>query len=59
MKYRIWSFQHKLWWRAKSNGYCSDFDCAGIYEQEDAIRICINANHHSDVEEAMVPVEKD
>lgn len=37
---RIWSNEHGAWWRAKSNGYASRIEDAGLYERADAERIC-------------------
>ena len=59
MRYRIWSFEHKAWWKPNEHGYTPDYENAGIYQQINAIEICIRANHHSDVNEAMVPVEEE
>lgn len=33
---RIWSGEHRAWWRANRSGYCSDVAGAGVYPFEDA-----------------------
>lgn len=39
-KYFIWSTVHCAWWRPNNAGYTSDTADAGIYEHDEAIRIC-------------------
>ena len=36
--YLIWSNEHRAWWRPNSAGYTSQFEKAGRYSREDAIR---------------------
>lgn len=33
---RIWSGEHRAWWRPNRQGYTTWFQCAGVYEFEDA-----------------------
>lgn len=59
MKYYIWCFERQQWWLAGRSGYTAKLDEAGIYNEAEAIEICLDANRqlHTTVEEAMVPVE--
>lgn len=55
MKYLIWSFEHRGWWRPGSMGYCNSRADAGIYDREDALAICKRANIIT-INEALVPI---
>ena len=35
---RIWSAEHRLYWRPNGQGYTSDRSEAGVYKFEDAVR---------------------
>ena len=59
-QYRIWSFEHQAWWRPGHAGYTMKQDEAGLYEQNEALDICFNANRFprsNSVDECMVPIE--
>jgi hypothetical protein len=57
-QYRIWSIEHTSWWRANSNGYSVNVEDAGIYSEEEALRIVGSANAFTvdEPHEAMVPI---
>ena len=38
MKYRIWSNEHKSWWRDEFCGYTSDINKAGVYDGLEEIK---------------------
>ena len=38
MKYRIWSNEHKAWWRTEFCGYTSDITKAGVYDGLEEIK---------------------
>jgi hypothetical protein len=63
MKYRIWSNEHRAWWKPARHGYTSLKSQAGIYNEKEAIEICLDANivlREKEVpKEAMVPVDED
>jgi hypothetical protein len=44
----IWSHEHSAWWKAHSCGYTQHVEEAGRYSLADALRICHDANMHSD-----------
>jgi hypothetical protein len=56
---KIWSEEHRGWWRPAQCGYTDHVDLAGEYTLEEAIEICNNANKHKKYEhypdEKMVP----
>lgn len=47
MRYYIYSYEHKSWWRPYHNGYTQDLSEAGQYTAEEAIEIAFNANRFS------------
>lgn len=44
MKYLIWSFEHKAWWRPGEWGYTTDITQAGRFTFASASVIVTNAN---------------
>ena len=44
MKYLIWSNEHRAWWRPNNNGYTTQYSQAGQYSEQEAIKICKDAN---------------
>ncbi len=59
MKYFIWSFEHRAWWKADWRGYSTNFDEAGKYTQEEALKICSQANYSLAsglINESMIPI---
>ena len=38
--YLVWSHEHGAWWRPESRGYTTDFNSAGRYPREEALKIC-------------------
>ncbi len=38
MKFVIWSYEHRAWWRPKWSGYTTNFGVAGHYTAEEAGR---------------------
>lgn len=55
MKYAIWSFEHRGWWRPARFGYTSNREGAGVYEEEEAFEIVRDANKFGEINECMVP----
>lgn len=61
MKFYIWSFEHKAWWKSNGYGYTFNVLEAGKYSLAEAVEICKDANMHGfrhdrSISEAMVPV---
>lgn len=57
--YRIWSFEHRAWWKPNGRGYTGSITEAGIYPEEEAEEIVRNANKflpEGKVNEEMRPV---
>ena len=56
----IWSFEHKAWWKENERGYTTDQNEAGVYNYEQARKICLGANIRIEMgafpNEAMVPL---
>jgi hypothetical protein len=42
-KYLIWSNEHQAWWGPNKFGYVSELGSAGLYDQDDALRVCADA----------------
>lgn len=42
--YKIWSNEHKGWWKPRHNGYVTDRKQAGIYSEAEARQIVESAN---------------
>jgi hypothetical protein len=58
--FRIWSFEHRAWWRPGRNGYTHEIAGAGIYPMDEALEIATSANQHAkdhQPQEALVPVK--
>jgi len=55
MKYAIWSFQHKSWWRPARFGYTCLKAEAGLYEEDEAFEIVRDANLMEEICECLVP----
>lgn len=55
MKFWIWSFEHRAWWRQGGNGYTPNIKEAGTFSFEKAVEICRDS-HPDNPEEAMVPI---
>lgn len=55
-KYRIWSFEHDMWWKPNRRGYTQNIGKAGIYSAEEARAICDDANAYGKINEEMRPV---
>lgn len=58
MKYRIWSNEHKAWWRDEFFGYTSDINKAGVYDGLEEIKkrypYLINATPND--EDFLIPI---
>lgn len=52
--YRIWSIEHRGWWKPGRQGYTPRASAAGLYTQAEAEEICRGANTH-ELDEVMVP----
>ena len=56
----IWSIEHNAWWGDNGHGYFDCIDDAGIFTQEEAMRIITDANINLDLlncpNEARVPM---
>ena len=48
MKFRIWSVEHKAWWRPNCRGYTTTPGEAGIYVAEDLPRCRLEGVRPSD-----------
>ena len=55
MRYAIWSFEHRGWWRQGKFGYAAPIESAGLYSEEEAIEIVTEANKHGAINECLVP----
>lgn len=44
-EYLIWSNEHRLWWRANSQGYTRAVNNAGRYSRGEALKICSAARN--------------
>jgi hypothetical protein len=51
--YLIWSFEHNAWWNPAWRGYTQDVNEAGLYDKEEAEKICENANAFGSINEEM------
>lgn len=49
--WRIWSNEHKRWWKPNRHGYTESRNHAGIYSFEEASQICESANAYLDDDE--------
>lgn len=62
-KYVIWSNEHRAWWRANSCGYSVNIMGAGLYEKDEAEKICrCAAERHEEMHpaaEALTRATKD
>ena len=52
----VFNFERCLFWRPGHHGYTPNSTEAGFYSFGDAARICLEANGHGKLEEAMIPV---
>jgi hypothetical protein len=60
MKYYLWCFERGMWWKSGEYGYTILLSEAGIYTEEQALKICMKANivMKNLPQEAMVPVQE-
>lgn len=57
-QYYIFSLEHGgRWWKSGSFGYCDHLKEAGVYNEEEAHKIVVEANRFGKINEALVPVE--
>ena len=55
--YKIYSIEHEAWWKPFKQGYCKNWNYAGIYCKKNALEILNDANQHGTINEALVPVD--
>jgi hypothetical protein len=55
-QFLIWSEEHRAWWRPMSRGYTDSIRDAGRYSEEQAKRICKDANFGGTFHELAVPL---
>lgn len=57
----IWSNEHRAWWKPGNEGYTKDLHLAGLYDIDEARKICLGALYGSRriPNEVMVPRDMD